>query len=418
MMQQNRMNLLAAPVLAAAITLATTAVLAVAMPAFAANNMITIGFTDSQTGKLNVDSQGQTRGYDLWRDEVNAKGGIKVGNKHYKVNFVNYDDQSVGGRVQQLYTRLVNHDKAQFLFGPYSSGMTAPATVISEEYKKIMLDSGGAEEKPFQQGNKYLFMVITSAGHYLSGAIDALKQHDPHAKVAIVYSDDPFSKAVTTAAIKQAKAAGLKVVMEASYAPSTTDFGPIVNKIISSGAEAFLGGGHYADGATLARQMHEQRAKMKFVSILVAPSDNKFVELGAGALGVTFPSQWEPQVSYKPQYGPTGAEFVKAFQAKYHQVPDYHAASGYTVGLILQRAIEQANSLDTDKVAAALNATDVTTFFGKTKFATDSGNHGLQTGHTMVLGQWQNENGKMAKQIVWPAAAASAKMLYPIAVIN
>ncbi|MGH9519570.1 MAG: ABC transporter substrate-binding protein, partial [Terriglobales bacterium] len=137
-------------------------------------------------------------------------------------------------------------------------------------------------------------------------------------------------------------------------------------------------------------------------------------ELGEGALGVTFPSQWEPQVSYKPDFGPTGADFVKAFKAKFNQVPDYHAASGYAVGLILQHAIEQAKSLDTKKVAAALNATDVTTFFGKTKFATDSGHHGLQVGHSMVLGQWQKENGKLVKQVVWPQAAQSAKMLYPI----
>ncbi len=388
------------------------------IPAFGADSTIVIGFTESQTGPLNVDSQGQTRGYDFWRDEVNAKGGIKVGDKQYKVKFVSYDDQSVGGRVQQLYTRLINGDKAQFLFSPYSSGMTAPATVVSEEYNKIMLDSGGAEEKPFETGNKYLFMVITSAGHYLSGAIEALKEKDPHAKVAIVYSDDPFSKAVTTAAIKQAKEAGLDVVMQESYAPSTTDFGPIVSKMISSGADAFLGGGHYSDGATLARQMHEQNANMKFMSILVAPSDNKFAQLGSAALGVTFPSQWEPQVNYKPEFGPTGAEFVKAFQAKYQQVPDYHAASGYAVGLILQHAIEKANSLDTDKVAAALNATDVTTFFGKTKFATDSAQHGLQVGHTMVLGQWQNENGKLAKEVVWPTAAESAKMLYPISAMH
>ncbi len=50
--------------------------------------------------------KGQNRGYEFWRDEVNAKGGINVGGKKYKVKFVSYDDQSVGGRVQQLYTRL------------------------------------------------------------------------------------------------------------------------------------------------------------------------------------------------------------------------------------------------------------------------------------------------------------------------
>jgi branched-chain amino acid transport system substrate-binding protein len=385
----------------------------VAAPAFA-EDTITIGFTESQTGPLNVDSLGQSRGYQMWRDEINAAGGIKVGGKSYTVKFVSYDDQSVGGRVQQLYTRLINQDKAQFLFSPYSSGLTAPAAVISEQYGKIMIDSGGAEEKPFEQGNKYLFMVITSAGHYLSGAVAALKANNPHAKIAMVYSDDPFSKTVMTATKQQTEAAGLQVVMDESYAPSTTDFGPIVNKIISSNADAFMGGGHYSDGATLARQMYDQKANMKWVSILVAPADDKFAELGPPAMGVTVPSQWEVQVSYKPQFGPTTPEFAKAFEDKFHAKADYHAASGYTDGMILQHAIEQAGSIDPEKVTAALNAIDVTTFFGHIKFATDPEHHGLQVVHEMVLAQWQKVNGKPGRQVVWPDAAKSAPLIYPM----
>jgi branched-chain amino acid transport system substrate-binding protein len=83
--------------------------------------------------------------------------------------------------------------------------------------------------------------------------------------------------------------------------------------------------------------------------------------------------------------------------------------------LILQRAIEQAGSTDTAKVAAALNATDVTTFYGKTKFATVPGEHGLQIGHAMVLAQWQKDkSGTPAKQVVWPLAGKSANLIYPI----
>jgi branched-chain amino acid transport system substrate-binding protein len=386
-----------------------------AAPAFATDaNTITIGFTASRTGPLNTDSTGQERGYEFWRDEVNAKGGIQVGDQHYQVKFVSYDDQSVGGRVQQLYTRLVTQDKANFLFSPYSSGLTAAAVVISEQYGKIMVVSGGAEEKPFELGNKHLFQVITSATHYLSGAVEALKEKDPHAKIAMVYSDDPFSKTVLTAAKKQAEEAGLQVVMYESYAPSTTDFGPIVNKIISSNADAFLGGGHYADGATLARQMYDQKADMKWISILVAPADDKFGQLGAAALGVTVPSQWEPQVFYKPQFGPTAEEFAKSFETKFHAKADYHAASGYTAGVILQHAIEKAGSLDPEKVTQALNETDVQTFFGPIKFASDPAHHGLQIAHEMVLAQWQKEKGGIGRQVVWPSAAKSADLIYPI----
>ena len=397
-----------------ALLAAAAAVLALPAASAFAEDTITIGFTTSQTGPLNVDSLGLVRGYELWRDEVNAAGGIKAGGKSYKVNFVSYDDQSVGGRVQQLYTRIVNQDRAQFLFSPYSSGLTAPAAIISEQYGKVMVDAGGAEEKPFQLGNKNLFMVITSASHYLSGAVEALKSKNPHAKIAMVYSDDPFSKAVLTAAKQQAEAAGMQVVMDESYAPSTTDFGPIVNKIISSNADAFMGGGHYSDGATLARQMYDQKANMKWVSILVAPGDDKFGELGAAALGVTVPSQWEIQVSYKPQFGPTTPEFAKAFEDKFHAKADYHAASGYVAGQVLQHAIEQADSVEPEKVAAALNATDVTTFFGHIKFATDPGHHGLQMAHEMVLAQWQKVNGKPGRQVVWPLEAKSGDLIYPL----
>jgi len=186
--------------------LIAAATMIVVAPAFAADeSTLTIGMTLSQTGSLNVDSVAQQRGADMWRDELNAAGGIKAGNQRYKVRFVTYDDQSQGGRVQQLYTRLILQDKAQFLFSPYSSGLAATAAVISEQYGKLMLVMGGAEPKIFELSNKYLFQGISSADHYLSGAVEALRSRNPHARVALVYSDDPFSKAVALATRDQAR---------------------------------------------------------------------------------------------------------------------------------------------------------------------------------------------------------------------
>ncbi len=396
------------------IALLAAAAALTAAPALAADDTIIIGMTQSQTGSLNVDSVAQYRGIEMWRDEVNAAGGIEAGNKRYKVKFVSYDDQSQGGRVQQLYTRLIIQDHAQFLFAPYSSGLTATAAVISEQYGKIMVITGGAEEKTYTLGNKYLFQVITPAGHYLSGALEALRSKSPKARVAFVYSDDPFSKAVVSAVRDQAKEAGFDVVLDESYAPSTTDFGPIVNKIISARADALFGGGHYPDSATLARQVYDQKANLKWVSLLVAPGDEKFATLDKAALGVSTGSQWEPSVKFTPQFGPTGLAFAKKFEATYHIAADYHSASGYAGGMILQHAIEQAGSIDPEKVAAALNKTDATIFFGHVKFATDPSDHGMQLAHAMVVAQWVEQNGKLTRQVVWPSDVASAPLLYPI----
>jgi branched-chain amino acid transport system substrate-binding protein len=386
-----------------------------AAPALAAEDeTLTIGMTMSQTGPLNVDSVAQMRGYETWRDEVNAAGGIKAGDHRYKVRFVSYDDQSQGGRVQQLYTRLINQDKAQFLFSPYSSGLTATAAVITEQYGKLMVVTGGAEPKTYQLGNKYLFQVISPADQYLSGAIAALHAKNPQAKLAFVYSDDPFSKAVMLAARQQARAAELEVVLDESYAPSTTDFSPIINKVIAAKADVLMGGGHYTDGATLARQLYDQKAGLKMLALLVAPGDDKFASLGPAAQGVTVPSQWEIQATYKPDFGPTATEFAKAFEEKFKVAADYHSASGYSAGAILQQAIEKAGSIDPEKVAVALNETDVTTFFGHVKFATDPAHHGLQIAHEMVVAQWQTKNGKLAREVIWPEAAKTADLVYPM----
>jgi len=146
--------------------LATAVTLIASAPAVA-QETITIGFTASQTGKLNNDSTAQMRGFELWRDQVNAAGGIKAGGKQYKVNFVSYDDESQNTRVQQLYTRLIVQDKAQFLFSPYSSGLVATAAVISEQYGKIMLTTGAAQEKTYKLGNKTLFQVYPRQANIL-----------------------------------------------------------------------------------------------------------------------------------------------------------------------------------------------------------------------------------------------------------
>ena len=115
-------------------------------PAWAGMNELVIGFTMSQTGKLNSESKEQYQGLKLWAKEVNANGGIFVKNMKKKLPVVlkYYDDESSKDRVQQLYVRLINQDQANFLISPYSSGLTASAAIIAEQYGKVMIAAGAA----------------------------------------------------------------------------------------------------------------------------------------------------------------------------------------------------------------------------------------------------------------------------------
>ncbi len=385
---------------------------------------VTIGFTESQTGKYNVDSTAQTQGFKLWMEQVNNAGGIKLSDGTIvKFKAVSYDDESKADKVQQLYTRLATEDKADFLISPYSSGLTASAAVVSEQYGKIMLATGAASDSIFKKGYERVYQLYTPASRYLTGAVDMLKANAPDLKkVAFVYENSKFSTAVVTAAKEYAAKQGYDVVLFEGYDKDTTDFGAFINKIQDSGAEAVLGGGHFQDGSTFARQIFEKKLPIKFLALLVAPPNPKFAELGDAALGVVGPSQWEAAAAYTPDaakaagltwFGPSSADFAKAYKDKYGEEAGYHAAGGYAAGVVLQKAIIDADSVDADKVKAALDKMDILTFFGHIKFNTSDA-HGLQIGHEMVYIQWQKKDGKMAKEVVWPKEGATADLLFPL----
>lgn len=386
---------------------------------------ITIGFTSSLTGAQEVSSKRQVAGFNLWMDQLNEAGGIKLSDGTVvKIAAQTYDDESAKERVQELYTRLITEDNADFLISPYSSGLTAAASIIAEQNGKVMITAGAAEDDAYKTGNTSLFQLYTPGSQYLLSTVDMVKSLDPEAKVAVVHENDKFSTSVVEGLKPYLESQGFEVVLEEGYASETTDFGPVINKIVESGATVLLGGGHYPDGSTFARQLYERQVGLKFISLLVAPADSKFPELGDAALGVSTSSQWELAATHtmeeatalgKSWYGPTGEEFAAAYQEATGEKPTYHVAGGYVAGLVLQKAIEDADSVDPEKVKAALEALDIFTFYGGIKFDTSPEAHGLQLGHEMVVAQWQRDDaGQLVRKVVWPADVANAAPLYPI----
>ena len=385
---------------------------------------LTIGFTSSLTGAQEVSSKRQVAGFNLWMNQINEAGGIKLSDGTV-VTFAaqTYDDESSKERVQELYTRLITEDNADFLISPYSSGLTAAASIIAEQNGKIMITAGAAEDDAYKTGNTSLFQLYTPGSQYLLSTVDMLKTLDPEAKVAVVHESDKFSTSVVDGLKPYLESQGFEVVLEEGYASETADFAPVINKIVESGATVLLGGGHYPDGSTFARQLYERKVGLKFVSLLVAPADSKFPELGDAALGVSTSSQWELAATHTPDegtvlgktwYGPTGEEFAAAYEEATGDKPTYHVAGGYMTGLVLQKAIEDADSVDPDKIKAALEAMDIFTFYGGIKFDTSAEAHGLQVGHQMVVAQWQkNDAGELVRKVVWPADVANASPLYP-----
>jgi branched-chain amino acid transport system substrate-binding protein len=119
-------------------------------------------------------------------------------------------------------------------------------------------------------------------------------------------------------------------------------------------------------------------------------------------------AQWSDAVKYKadrPGFYPNAQAYAKAFIAVYHHRPDYHNAESTAACLAFQYALEDAGSIDPEKVRDALAKLDVTTFYGILKF--DS--RGLNVFKPMVVNQIQN--GQL--RTVWPALTADSKPIYP-----
>ncbi len=388
--------------------------------------MLTIGYTASNTGKYEVSSAAQVNGLNMWMEDINNAGGVTLGDGTIvKFDSVSYDDESAAERVQELYTRLATEDEADFLISPYSSGLTAAAAVIGEQYGKTMITTGAASDATYKEGYTGVFQSYTPASRYLTGAVDLLQNLDPElSKIAFVYENSKFSTDVVTAAKDYAETLGYDVVLFEGYDPDTTDFAPFINKIEAAGPEAILGGGHRVDGKAFAKQLFEKETPIKYFALLVAPPEPEFAELGDAALGVIGPSQWEPLADFTPEsaaeagydfFGPLGSEFTDEYTNEFGAEPSYHASGGYAAGLILEKAIRDADSIDPEAVKAAMDALDFISFYGRIKFDTTPEAHGLQIGHSMVYIQWQKDaDGNLVKQVVWPLEGATAETIYPL----
>jgi branched-chain amino acid transport system substrate-binding protein len=390
---------------------------------WAAEKTVVIGFTASRTGKLNVEGMRQINGLNLWIEQVNAAGGVKLPDGTViKFAAKDYDDESKKERVQELYTKLISTDKADFLISPYSSGLADAAAVIAQQYNKIMITAGAASDSTYKKGFTLVFQAYTPASRYLTGALDLLEKIAPGAKkVAIVNEKDKFSTDVVNALKAYAEGKGFKIALFEGYDSGATDFAPFINKIPGD-VDAVMGGGHFADTSTFAKQLLEKGVKAKMVALLVAPPEPKFAELGDAAFGVIGASQWQPEAKYSKAeaekagvewFGVSVEDFDKTYRAKFKEEPSYHSAGGYVAGLILEYAVKKAGAIDTAAVKKVLDEMNLMTFYGHLKFDNTPKNHGLQVGHEMVYTQWQKDKaGKLVNQVVWPEAAQTSKAIF------
>jgi len=360
---------------------------------------------------------------EIWRDDVNAKGGL-LGRQ---VELIHYDDQSTPSNVPGIYTKLITVDKVDLLMGPYATNFVAPAmpTIIQNNKMTISFTAIGIN-RHFNYP-KYFSMVPVGPDGVDSFSIGffeiAAAQKPKPQTVAFLAADAEFARSAVDAAREQAKKRGFKVVYDQSYPPATTDFTPMVRAIQASNADIVYIGAYPPDNVGIVRAANEVGLNPKMfggamIGMLITPIK---VQLGPITNGLVIVETFVP--SSKLQFA--GLDSVmKRYQAKagdlktdplgYAFVP-----IGYGAGQILAKAVTETKSLDHDKLAAYMKTATFDTVVGEVKFAAD----GEWTKARQLTTQFQNVQPNDLNQfrdgskqpILWPPEFKSGEMIYPYA---
>jgi branched-chain amino acid transport system substrate-binding protein len=388
-------------------------------PVYAKGHEIVLGHPACLSGRYAKAGAQAVGGIKAAVDWVNnTRGGVMVQGEKKILVYKIYDSESKKESVTSLLERLITTDKVNFTFTPYSSGLTLAGAPVAEKYGVIYMDHGGASDKIFKQGFEYVVQTIGPGSRYHAGTLEMVKKTDKWARtVALVYEDSEFARSVMDGAEARAKDLGFEIVFKGTYPKGVTDLTPLLSRVKAANPEVVIGGGHFEDGQLMNRQMADLDINPKLLSLIAAATLPAFGEaLGEMAEGVMGPSHWEYGVTFseegakklgKQWIGPSQDSYVALFQKAVGKdmLPDYHAAEASAAVLALVLAVEKADSLDSDKVRAALGDLEFMSFYG----GWDIDDTGKQVGHSMVDVQWQ----KGKRVIVWPEAAQTAAPVYP-----
>jgi len=382
---------------------------------------IKVGFSMALTGGVAPIGKQVLVALQIWRDDVNAKGGL-LGRP---IELVFYDDQSNPANVPPIYTKLIDVDKVDLLIGPYATNMVAPAIPVLMQFKKTTIGIlANAANSNFHY-DQYFSMLPTGPEpkkSFSTGFFELAQAQNPKPKtVAIVAADAEFAQNAADGARENIKAMGFDLVLDKSYPPSTQDFGPIMRAVQAANPDLVYVAAYPPDSVGIVHAVKEIGLKPKMlggamIGLLVTPIK---MQLGPLMNGITIQQIFIPAPAFM---FPGTKELLERYQAiaKEQGIDPLgwgFAPLGYAAGQVLAAAVEGSKSLDHAKIADYIRKNEFHTVVGDITFGKD----GEWAHSRVVFTQFQHVAGnslddfKDAKHelIVWPDAQKSGNLIYP-----
>lgn len=384
---------------------------------------IRIGYCLSLTGPLADNSRSARLAHEIWRDDINSRGGL-LGRP---VEFVRYDDQGDAGLVPGIYQRLIYEDTVDLVIGGYGTNTLLPAMPLIVERERFFVGLMGLGVNNALSSPNYFAMIPTGPdpnAALTEGFFALAAEQKPRPEtVALVSADAEFSRNPVLGAKANAEKYGIKVVHEATYPLSTEDFTPVIDAVAESGGDLLFLCSYLADSIGLVRAVrsHHYRPKMvggamigpqnTAVKTELGPLLNGFVnyEYWAPVPKMMFPGVQELLNTYQKRAGEAGAD----------SLGHYMVPLAYAQLQVVAQAVEATGGFDDATLSAYAREESFPTVMGDVRFGAKgewSQPRVLQvqfqgiSGHG--VGQFQNGSRQI---VVSPPGSSSGELVFPYA---
>jgi len=403
--------------------LLAAAIACAALPAARAAEPITIGFGMALTGGLAPSGKAALLAMQIWEEEINAKGGL-LGRP---VKLVYYDDQSSPASVPGLYTKLLDIDKVDLVVSGYGTNMVAPALPVIIQHRRTLLGLFAlAVNTDFNYPN--YFSILPAGGPHPKQSFSkgffevAMAQTPKPQTLAFVGADAEYPHNAADGVHELAKAAGLKIVYDRFYPPTTVDFTPIVRAIQATNPDLVFVASYPPDTVGMLRAAGEIGLKAKLFGGGMVGLQSTAIKTQLGPLmnGIVNYEFWLPT---GPFATPEAMDFLKRYQAKaagagVDLLGYYLPPFAYADMQVLQAAVEGAKSLDQQKLADYLRSNTFHTIAGDITFGpggewTEARVMEVQFHNVKPNDMEQFRDPKTTEAILSPPSLKNGDVMYP-----
>jgi branched-chain amino acid transport system substrate-binding protein len=392
-----------------------------ASPAFAVDP-IRIGFGMSLTGPNAGAGKMFLVGREVWREEINAKGGL-LGRP---VEFVYYDDQSNPSLVPGIYSKLIDADKVDLVVSPFATNQIAPAMpIVMQKKMTFMALFGTGVNDEFKYDRYFQILPNGPDGNrsFSVGFFEAAMNMDPKpGTVALAGEDTEFGHNILRGARANAEKIGLKIVYDRSFPPNMTDHTPIIRGIQATEPDIVFIASYATGSVGLVRAVNELAYKPRMfggamIGLQFTPIK---AQLGPLLNGLVINENYVPETTMK---FPGVDDVLKRYQQRAPSAGTdplgFWSPFSYAEMQILGQAIAATGGLDQGKLADYLHNAQFKTVIGDVKF----GPLGEWEKSRILYIQYQHIDGNDINQfrqpgkavILYPAELKSGDLVYPFA---